>query len=223
MERWRYGDGFLPPAVGADMASGAMTSEGLGEVFIQYMHFMRRHDGILAARRLFAERAVKGWEGCPWTVYAAAALMDWNHDRNGKAVRNIFEFGAKKFIGDPGYVQEYVSWLLAQGDDVNARNLAERALTSCEPLALRAMWDVRMGLEAELGNSSEMWRLEARRRETLGQLADHDKELDQYACLVMRHYRFAVWPGTASERLHFREAIGLAPKWAKGDSQRPSP
>jgi len=196
-------------AVAVHAASGALTTEGAGEAFVQYLHFVRRHEGMSGARKLFVERAVKGWETCPWTVYAAAALMEWGHDRNTKFVRNVFELGAKRHLGEPGFVEQYVKWLLGQGDDTNARNVCERALDACPPEARPGMWDVRMRLEVELGNTDLLVDLEAKRSESLSGDWSVDPDLDRYACLVMRYHRFNVFPGSSVQRVHFRRLTGL--------------
>ena len=196
------------PAVAGALDSGALSPEGLGEVLIQYMHFLRRTEGILSARKLFASRAVK-WPDCPWTVFAAAALMDWHHDRNTKAVRNIFEFGAKRFLGSPGFVREYARWLASQGDDVNARNVMERALDACPPEAAPRMWDVRLAFESEAGNTTEAAAVEDRRAAALAGSGAVDADWDRLVCLLGRYKHFDVWPSSAPDRVHIRRMLGL--------------
>lgn len=197
--------------VGALLSSGRATPEGVGAIYIAYMHFLRRGVGPQQARKLFAARAIK-WDRCPWTVYAAAALMEWHHDRNAKAVRNVFEFGAKRFLGQPGFVRTYSDWLLGQGDATNARALLERALESPPPEAAAALWDVRVGLEVTMGNGTDVLEVEGRKRAALqaAGLATPGDASETVAVLA-RYRRFGVWPCSGAERLHFRRVLGVVP------------
>ena len=191
---------------------GTFTTEGVGLVFVHLLHLVRRTEGIQAARKFFASRAIK-WDGCPWSVFAAAAMMDWHHDQNAKATRNIFDFGAKRgFLVDPGYVKAYTSWLLGQGDDTNARNVLERALESCLPMARARMWDLRLAMEAEMGNWPEVRVLEGRRRTDMASVSHIDPEDDALVCAMIKYRACETWPLSGAERVYVRQTLGYAPR-----------
>eukprot|EP00951_Prasinocladus_malaysianus_P032685 scaffold319308_cov56-Prasinocladus_malaysianus.AAC.1 len=51
--------------------------------WILYQRFVRRAKGTQDSRQVFI-RARK-WADCPWQVYVASALMEWEYGREEKA------------------------------------------------------------------------------------------------------------------------------------------
>lgn len=138
----------------------------LGSIWIQYMHFLRRTEGLMAARRLFIR--AKSHPKCPYTVFLAAAFMEAHHntdERMPMLVKNIFEKGSH-FLTHPAYVKAYIDWLVSRNDYVNARSLITRALITIfidqasndesdshdsshrRHAVLSAMWDLKIQLES---------------------------------------------------------------------------
>ncbi|EIE19849.1 Suf-domain-containing protein, partial [Coccomyxa subellipsoidea C-169] len=110
-----------------DQAASPQLSPELGGLaWVQYMRWSRRAESVNASRKLFVR--CRKWPECPWQVYAANALMEWQSERSDKIPRNIFELGLKAFLGEAGYVLAYADWLLSIGDADNAKQLFERAL-----------------------------------------------------------------------------------------------
>ena len=88
---------------------GNLSPELKTLAWIQYMRFVRRCDGLMAARKLFL-RARK-WSGLQWQAFVASARFEWANDGKDHIPRNIFELGLKSFLKIPGYVLEYASFL----------------------------------------------------------------------------------------------------------------
>uniref|UniRef100_A0A803MY13 Suppressor of forked domain-containing protein n=1 Tax=Chenopodium quinoa TaxID=63459 RepID=A0A803MY13_CHEQI len=86
---------------------------------IQFIRFLRRSEGVEAARKYFldARKSPK----CTYHVYVAYAMMSFCLDKDPKVAHNIFEAGLKRFMHEPGYILE------------NIRALFERALNSLPP------------------------------------------------------------------------------------------
>ncbi|CAG9463567.1 unnamed protein product [Pedinophyceae sp. YPF-701] len=191
-----------------DPASGATC-------FVQFMHFLRRTEDIMKARKLFIE--VKKRPNCPWQVYAAAAAMEARHNPAHDSVgvvNKIFEMGAQ-FLNDPGYVNTYAQWLVSRGDHVNARALFNRALDQAPAETLADLWDLRIALEAEFGNTDTCLQLEKQRAEELRARCDHKDDTDAQAFgVLMLRYKaaasWAAWPCSALERIHARRLLGFS-------------
>eukprot|EP00741_Cyanophora_paradoxa_P013798 tig00020710_g13320.t1 len=99
-------------------------------VFVQYMRFARRSEGVEAARRVFL-RARKS-TACTHHVFTAAALQEYATNKDPKVARNIFELGLKRFIREPAFICEYVDFLEKLNDEQNARVLFQRVLKALE-------------------------------------------------------------------------------------------
>ncbi|KAG7671919.1 hypothetical protein Ndes2526B_g07151 [Nannochloris sp. 'desiccata'] len=135
-------------------------------VWIQYMRFARRSNGMMAARKLFL-RARKYPALC-WEAFAASAAMEWATEGKDQIPRNIFELGLKTHLSEPEYVLTYAGFLQDLGDTANARSLFERALTATPVEAVSPLFDAYLQLEAASGSLSAVSTLEQRRRDVLG-------------------------------------------------------
>ncbi|URE31199.1 hypothetical protein MUK42_25526 [Musa troglodytarum] len=98
---------------------------------IQFFRFLRRTEGVEAARKYFLD--CRKSPSCTYHVFVAYAMMVFCVDKDPKAAHNIFEAGLKKFMNEPGYILEYADFLCRLNDDRNVRALFERALSSLPP------------------------------------------------------------------------------------------
>jgi len=137
-------------------------------VWIHYMRFARRSNGMMAARKLFL-RARKYPALC-WEAFAASAAMEWATEGKDQIPRNIFELGLKTYLSEPEYVLTYADFLQGLGDTANTRSLFERALTATPVEAVGPLFDAYLQLEAASGSLAAVATLEQRRRDVLGAL-----------------------------------------------------
>lgn len=161
--------------------------------WIQYMRFVRRVDGVMAARKLFL-RARK-WSGLQWQAFVASARFEWLNDGKDHIPRNIFELGLKTYLKCPGYVVEYAKFLMGIGDLANTRSLFERAITATPPEETGPLWDAYIEFEAESGSLSTVSSLESRRKEALKEEAKDP--LDALHVSLLKHKFLDIVPGTS--------------------------
>ncbi len=135
-------------------------------VWIHYMRFARRSNGMMAARKLFL-RARKYPALC-WEAFAASAAMEWATEGKDQIPRNIFELGLKTYLSEPDYVLTYADFLQGLGDTANTRSLFERALTATPVEAVAPLFDAYLQLESTSGSLAAVATLEQRRRDVLG-------------------------------------------------------
>ncbi|MFQ6651339.1 hypothetical protein Gotur_023710 [Gossypium turneri] len=95
---------------------------------IQFIRFLRRNEGVEAARKYFLD--ARKSPSCTYHVYVAYALMAFCLDKDPKVAHNVFEAGLKQFMHEPVYILEYADFLSCLNDDRNIRALFERALSS---------------------------------------------------------------------------------------------
>ncbi|URE31201.1 hypothetical protein MUK42_25526 [Musa troglodytarum] len=105
---------------------------------IQFFRFLRRTEGVEAARKYFLD--CRKSPSCTYHVFVAYAMMVFCVDKDPKAAHNIFEAGLKKFMNEPGYILEYADFLCRLNDDRNVRALFERALSSLPPEKSVEIW-----------------------------------------------------------------------------------
>lgn len=159
--------------------------------WIQYMRFVRRVDGVMAARKLFM-RARK-WKGLQWQAFVASARFEWLNDGKDHIPRNIFELGLKSFLDTPPFVVEYAKFLIGIGDLTNTRSLFERALTATPAEISKELWDMYIQFEAESGSLATVTSLESRRKEALKDVADDP--LDSLHTSLLKYKFLNIYPG----------------------------
>mmetsp|Transcript_6010 Transcript_6010/g.25447 ORF Transcript_6010/g.25447 Transcript_6010/m.25447 type:complete len:149 (+) Transcript_6010:2114-2560(+) len=81
-------------------------------VYIEYMRFCRRAEGVAAARKVFA-RARKDQHSCTYQVFVAAARLEYHVNKLPKIARNIYELGETRFSRasfSPAPSRERIVW-----------------------------------------------------------------------------------------------------------------
>ncbi|KAK1370158.1 Cleavage stimulation factor subunit 3 [Heracleum sosnowskyi] len=132
---------------------------------IQFIRFLRRTEGVEAARRYFL--AVRDSPSCTYQVYVAYAMVAFCLDKDAKVAHNVFELGLKHFMQEPGYILEYVDFLSRLNDDRNIRALFERALSALPPEKSVEVWKRFTQFEQTYGDLASMLKVEQRRKEAL--------------------------------------------------------
>ncbi|GJM93962.1 hypothetical protein PR202_ga10565 [Eleusine coracana subsp. coracana] len=127
---------------------------------IQFIRFLRRTEGIEAARKYFLD--ARKSSSCTYHVYVAYATMAFCLDKDAKVVKvaqSVFEAGLKRFMHEPGYILEYADFLCRLNDDRNVRALFERALSLLPPEESIEVWKRFVQFEQTYGDLSSMLKL----------------------------------------------------------------
>ncbi|GAV65335.1 Suf domain-containing protein, partial [Cephalotus follicularis] len=150
------------------LGDGDDASTGLAR--IQFIRFLRRTEGVEAARKYFVEASKS--PDCTYQVYVAYAMLAFCLDKDQKVARNVFEAGFKRFMNEPVYVLAYVDFLYTLNDDNNIRALFERALSSLPPENSVEVWERFVQFEQSFGDLASMLKVEQRRKEALARIGE---------------------------------------------------
>ncbi|KAH7919879.1 Suf-domain-containing protein [Leucogyrophana mollusca] len=150
--------GEKPPEVG-ELAE-RRTEYGL--VWITYMRFVRRAQGIKSFRQIFASARRDLWT--PWEVYEFAALTEYHHTKEigAKIAARIFEKGLEEYGDEIQLFVRYLEFLIRINDDINARALFERAVTTFSFECARPLWERWARYEYQYGDLAAVQKLEQR-------------------------------------------------------------
>ncbi|KAL6140655.1 hypothetical protein ACLB2K_058953 [Fragaria x ananassa] len=167
---------------------GASTTSGLAQ--IQFLRFLRRTEGIEAARSYFLE--ARKSQNCTYNVYIAYANIAVCQDKNMKLALNVFEAGMKLFLHEPEYILEYLDLLIRLNDDINARALFERALCSLPTEKSVEIWNRFVKFEQNYGNLTSLLKVEQRKKEALSRIGGEEKSSSSESSLqdVVSRYTF---------------------------------
>ncbi|KIO34711.1 hypothetical protein M407DRAFT_63724 [Tulasnella calospora MUT 4182] len=137
----------------------------LGVVWVMWMRFSRRSEGLRPARAVFARARKDKW--CPWVVYEAAALMEYHCTKASDVATKIFEIGLKQFADNIDYVVRYLNFLISINDDNNARALFERTISTFPGEKGRPLWERWSRYEFNFSDLAASQKLEQRMAEAL--------------------------------------------------------
>ncbi|KAF8320076.1 Suf-domain-containing protein, partial [Clavulina sp. PMI_390] len=132
----------------------------LGVVWIMWMRFARRAQGLRPARGIFTQARKDKF--CPWSVYEAAALMEYHASKSGDVSTKIFELGMKQFGTDVDFVIRYLGFLISINDDINGRALFESAIGNFTGEKARPLWERWARYEYNFGDFAATQKLKAR-------------------------------------------------------------
>ncbi|KAH0620859.1 hypothetical protein JD844_021705 [Phrynosoma platyrhinos] len=166
-----------------------------GKVYIQYMKFARRAEGIKSGRMIFkkAREDVRTRHH----VYVTAALMEYYCSKDKSVAFKIFELGLKKYGDIPEYVLAYIDYLSHLNEDNNTRVLFERVLTSgsLPPEKSGEIWARFLAFESNIGDLASILKVEKRRFTAFKE----EYEGKETALLVDRYKFMDLYPCSASE------------------------
>ncbi|XP_069145845.1 cleavage stimulation factor subunit 77 isoform X3 [Solanum lycopersicum] len=177
---------------------------------IQFIRFLRRSEGVEAARKYFVD--ARKSPNCTYHVYVAYAMMAFCLDKDAKMAHNVFEAGLKRFMHEPGYILEYADFLYRLNDDRNIRALFERALSSLPPEESVEVWKKFTQFEQTYGDLASMLKVEQRRKEALSRTGDDGaSELESSLHDVVSRYSFMdLWPCSSNDLDHLARQEWLA-------------
>lgn len=208
-EMLRYAYAELEESRGAIQPAKKVYENLLGDgvnatalVHIQFIRFLRRTEGVEAARKYFLDSHKS--PNCTYHVYVAYALVAFCLDKDPKVAHNVFEAGLKRFMHEPGYILEYADFLSRLNDDRNIRALFERALSSLPPEESVEVWKRFAQFEQTYGDLASMLKVEQRRKEALARTSeDEDAALESSLQDVVSRYSFMdLWPCTSKDLDH---------------------
>jgi len=174
-------------------------------LWIQYMRFVRRTEGMEPARRVFIRARQAG--AVTWQSFVAAAQVEWLQNGQPRVASKLFSYGLREYIGEVEYVVAYLDFLLATGDHGNLRVLFERLFAPNSPIPaekLEPIWDRFVAFERQCGDLQAMAKAEERRRAALPHIP-RNATLDvaeRYRCLEL-------WPCSEPLRAFMRKVAEL--------------
>ncbi|KAI0745191.1 hypothetical protein C8Q76DRAFT_764545 [Earliella scabrosa] len=132
-----------------------------GNVWIVYIRFARRAQGLQSARTLFGK--ARRDRLTPWQVHEAEALMEYHcGNKDVQVASRIFEKGMTLFGDEVEYVLRYLHFLISINDENNARALFERVIGTFPPEKARQLWDRWARYEYQYGDLATAQKLEKR-------------------------------------------------------------
>uniref|UniRef100_A0A8C1U6G5 Cleavage stimulation factor subunit 3 n=1 Tax=Cyprinus carpio TaxID=7962 RepID=A0A8C1U6G5_CYPCA len=146
-------------------------------VYIQYMKFARRAEGIKSGRTIF--KKAREDARTRHHVYVTAALMEYYCSKDKSVAFKIFELGLKKYGDIPEYILAYIDYL----SHLNGKNAIPSIHTE--------IWARFLAFESNIGDLASIVKVERRRfmafkdeyegKET-ALLVDRYKFMDLYPC-----------------------------------------
>ncbi|KAH8274386.1 hypothetical protein KR026_004552 [Drosophila bipectinata] len=188
-------------------------------VYVQYMKFARRAEGIKSARGIFkkAREDVRS----RYHIFVAAALMEYYCSKDKEIAFRIFELGLKRFGGSPEYVMCYIDYLSHLNEDNNTRVLFERVLSSggLSPHKSVEVWNRFLEFESNIGDLSSIVKVERRRSAIFENLKEYEGK--ETAQLVDRYKFLDLYPCTSTElkSIGYAENIGIILNKVSGGAQ----
>ncbi|KAL8484475.1 hypothetical protein ACS0TY_026961 [Phlomoides rotata] len=208
-ELLKYAYAELEESNGATQAAKKVYESLLGDgvnatalSHIQFIRFLRRTEGVEAARRYFLD--ARKSPNCTYHVYVAYAMMAFCLDKDTKLAHNIYEAGLKRFMHEPSYILEYADFLCRLNDDRNIRALFERALSSLPPDESVEVWNRFAQFEQTYGDLTSMLKVEQRRKEALSRMTENgESNLENSLQDVISRYSFMdLWPCSTKDLDH---------------------
>ncbi|KAF9587677.1 hypothetical protein IFM89_004509 [Coptis chinensis] len=147
---------------------------------IQFIRFLRRTEGIEAARKYFLD--ARKTPNCTYHVYVAYAMMAFCLDKDPKVAHNVFEAGLKRFMHEPGYILD----------------ILEIYMFFC------LVWKRFTEFEQTYGDLASMLKVEQRRKEALSRTGEEGASaLEASLHDVVSRYSFMdLWPCSPKDLDH---------------------
>ncbi|KAJ6703806.1 RNA CLEAVAGE STIMULATION FACTOR [Salix viminalis] len=182
---------------------------------IQFIRFLRRNEGVEAARKYFLD--ARKSPDCSYHVFVAYALIAFCLDKDPKIAHNIFEAGLKRFMHEPVYILEYADFLSRLNDEKNIRALFERALSSLPPEESAEVWKRYIQFEQTYGDLASMLKVEQRRKEALSRTGEEGASALESSLqdIVSRYSFMDLWPCSSKDLDHLARQELLAKNISK--------
>ena len=157
-------------------------------VYIQYIKFSRRADGIKAARLAFKRAREDVRTGSQ--LYTFDAHMEFYCSKDKNVACKIFELGLKKYGHDPNYILSYIDFLSHLNEENNTRVLFERVLSSSQLTdeCSLPIWDKFLEFESAIGDLASIAKVEKRRAQVIEKLFNKNQLYE--TALFLERYKF---------------------------------
>ncbi|XP_049848096.1 uncharacterized protein LOC126311190 [Schistocerca gregaria] len=165
-------------------------------VWIQYMHFCRRTQGIQGARKVFFK--ARKQPNCTHHIYIAAAQLEFYVNKDECVARNILELGYSQFNRNLDFLQHYVEFLFHRNQESYMRVLFENILSTLPNSKATEIWNYFLKFENLNGNLEAVIKLESRRSK-----AYTGMDPSGILSLVQRKRFLDLWPCTSKELMSF--------------------
>lgn len=129
-------------------------------IWIKWMHFVRRTEGLRPTRVIFGK--ARKSPHATWQIYEASALMEYHCSKDPNVATKVFELALKTFGTDEAFVVRYLDFLISINDENNARALFERTIPTFPAERARPLWDRWSLYEYSFGDTASIRKLEAR-------------------------------------------------------------
>ena len=99
----------------AEYPSLKALCQNLSLVYIHYMRFLRRTEGIKGSRLIFSKARKSPF--CLAEIFVAAALLEFHCSKDPSIAVKIFELGVKRYLSSPVFTLEYLKFLITLNDE----------------------------------------------------------------------------------------------------------
>uniref|UniRef100_A0A2N9JAP0 Suppressor of forked domain-containing protein n=1 Tax=Fagus sylvatica TaxID=28930 RepID=A0A2N9JAP0_FAGSY len=221
-EMLRYAYAELEESRGAIQSAKKIYESLLGDVVnttalahIQFIRFLRRTEGVEAARKYFLDSRKS--PNCTYHVYVAYAMMAFCLDKDPKIAHNVFEAGLKRFMHEPVYILEdfeyqfvWVWWVRMALDSIEL--LECPACTNSLHPPIHQVWKRFTHFEQTYGDLASMLKVEQRRKEALSRTGEEGASaLEGSLQDVVSRYTFMdLWPCSSKDLDHLARQEWLA-------------
>ncbi|KAI5120731.1 hypothetical protein M0805_006437 [Coniferiporia weirii] len=134
-----------------------------GLVYIMYIRFAMRSEGLDASRAVFAKARKDKWVS--WEVFEAAALMEYHVAKQAGVANRILGIALNRFKTEIDFVVRYLTFLMSVNDENNARALFEQTVGTFTPKKARPLWERWARYEYQYGDLEAALKLEKRMAE----------------------------------------------------------
>uniref|UniRef100_A0A6A7G8I8 Cleavage stimulation factor subunit 77 n=1 Tax=Hirondellea gigas TaxID=1518452 RepID=A0A6A7G8I8_9CRUS len=129
-------------------------------IFIQFLRFSRRCEGMAKARKLFI--AARKSKKCSYHIYIAAAMLEYFQNDEPKVALKILKLGLPLFIQNSQFVLHYLDFLTHRNDVNNLRAVFERVLKEMDPKNSGPIWERYIEFEQRFGDLKALKEAERR-------------------------------------------------------------
>ncbi|KAJ1956111.1 mRNA 3'-end-processing protein rna14, partial [Dipsacomyces acuminosporus] len=129
--------------------------------WIMYLRFVRRSEGIDAARQLLRRPRSDPPGYLTYHLFVAAAQMEYHVGKRADVAGRLFEYYSKNYSDQKDYILHYLRFLIDSSNDSNARALFERFHNQSVG-DTKEMWDLFADYEYNYGDISSITNLDKR-------------------------------------------------------------
>lgn len=183
-------------------------------VFIQYMQFSRRVNGVASARAAF--RRARQSTHCDHSVFIAAANLEFYNNKESRTARNVFELGMKRYPNQVELIFQYLNFLEHLNKDSDMISLYERALKQLDPNDALPVWEKYREFKTRfVGDAGSLKDLESLEKRMSDAYLHKKNQLTGLNSIIHRYTYLGNRPGLKSDILLYsrnkKSSLSLGP------------